>query len=225
MTLAEQQFHNAPLTLTIRSLHAQNDGAEIAVRVLLESGEHREERCLTLTTEQYCELKPMRGEIDEESYEALEAASQLCQAIRCGENLLSYGANSVQMLTQKLTQRGFLRETAAQAAQKLQQMGLIDEENDLRGELDKCLRKLWGSKRIWAHLWNRGFGSEAMNMLPTLLEEIDFPENCARLVRKHYTEIPTEREERRKLIASLGRYGYSLPEIREAFRIFDSEKE
>lgn len=205
------------MTITIRSLHAQNDGAEVALRVLLESGEHREEQRLLLTVEQYYELKPVRGVIDEETYERLEDASKLCQAIRCGENLLSYGANSVQMLTQKLIQRGFLRETAAQAAQRLREMGLIDEESDLRREFEICLGKLWGSKRIYAHLWNRGFGNEALSELPALLEEVDFAENCAKLVCKHYAVIPTEHDERRRLIASLGRYGYSLAEIREAF--------
>lgn len=206
----------ASVLITIRSLHAQNDGAEVALRIVIENGELREERRLVLTTEQYCELKPMRGEIGEEYYDALESASQLCAAIRAGEHLLSYGANSVRTLTQKLVHRGYLHETAAQAAQKLSDMGLIDEAGDLRRELDKCLRKLWGAKRIQAHLWSRGFGADAMAELPALLEEIDFVANCAALIRKHYGTLPTQPDDRRRMMASLGRYGYSLSEIREA---------
>ena len=211
------QFSASELTLTVRSLQARNDGAEIAVCVLLENGEQKEERQLLLTAEQYCELRPVRGAITEEEFERLEAAAVLCNAIRSGENLLSYGANSVQLLAQKLMRRGFARDVATEAAQKLQAMGLIDEQSDLRRELERCTAKLWGAKRIRAHLWSRGFGTDAMAELPALLEEIDFVASCTALIRKHYTGVPTDADERRQMIASLSRYGYSITEIREAF--------
>ena len=217
MIHASQTGAYAGMTITVRSLYAQNSGAEVALRILLENGEHREERRLILTTEQYCELKPVRGEITEEYYDTLEAAAQLCAAIRAGEHLLSYGANSERALTQKLVRRGYLHETAALAAKKLCEMGLIDEQGDLRRELEKCLRKLWGAKRIQAHLWSRGFGADAMSALPSLLDEVDFVSNCAALIRKHYGTVPNGADERRRMIASLGRYGYSLSEIRAAF--------
>lgn len=216
MIHAMRAVSDGETVITVRSLHAQNDGAEVALRILLENGERREERRLVLTTEQYCELKPVRGVISEERFDVLESAAQLCAAIRAGEHLLSYGANSVQALTQKLVRRGYMRETAACAAQRLCEMGLINESGDLRRELEKCLRKLWGAKRIRAHMWSRGFGTDAMEELPALLEEVDFVANCAALIRKHYGTPPQNADERRRMIASLGRYGYSLTEIREA---------
>ena len=222
MTSNPSEFSTAmPLTITVRSLRAQNDGAEVLVQVLLESGEHREQKSLPLTMEQYCDLKPARGIISEETYERLEEASQLCGALRSGENLLSYGANSVQMLARKLVQRGFSREIAMAAAQRLQEMGLIDEERDLRREIEKCTRKLWGSRRISAHLWSRGFSTESLSDLSDLLDEIDFKANCAALIRKKYGEIPTDPAEMRRMTASLSRYGYSLEEIRGAIRSLD----
>lgn len=223
MTQPKQPFAASGMTVTVRSLHAQNDGAEVAVRVLLENGEHREEKRLLLSAEQYFEIKPTRGVISEELYDRMEEASVLCQAIHTGEHLLSYGANTVQQLTQKLLRRGYLRETAATAARKLEEMGLINEQNDLQRELEKCLRKLWGAKRIQAHLWSRGFGAEAMAELPTLLLEVDFVGNCAAMIRKHYGSLPASLDDRRRIIASLGRYGYSLGEIRAAFSIVERE--
>ena len=217
-------FHTSDPVITVRSLYAQNEGSEIAVRVLLESGEHREERRLLITAEQYYELKPCKGVITEECYEQLEEASLLCNAIRSGENLLSYGANSVQMLSQKLMRRGFSRDVAQTAAQKLQAMGLIDEQSDLRRELEKCLRKLWGAKRIRAHLWSRGFASDAMTELPSLLEEVDFASNCAALIRKHYVGIPKDADERRRMLASLSRYGYSITEIQAAISLVEASE-
>ena len=139
-----------------------------------------------------------------------------CNALRSGEHLLSYGANSVQLLSQKLMRRGFARDVALCAAQKLQEMGLIDEQNDLRRELEKCLRKLWGAKRIGAHLWSRGFAADAMSELPALLEDVDFVSNCVALIGKHYVGIPADPDERRRMVASLSRYGYSIGEIRAA---------
>ena len=221
MIMQSQGATSEPLQITVRTLRAQNEGSEISVGIVLENGEHREQKSLLLTVEQYYELKPQKGPISEELYDRLEEASTLCRAMRCGENLLSYGANSVRMLSQKLFRHGFRRDIAAEAAEKLCERGLIDERGDMRREVEKCLRKLWGSKRIASHLWSRGFSSEVMGELPSLLEQIDFTVNCAAMIRKHYGVPSDDRDAQRKMIASLSRYGYSLSEIREALRLLN----
>ena len=205
-----------PLTITVRALRAQHDGAEVLVQVLLDNGERREQKSLPLTMEQYCSIKPQKGIISEETYERLEEASQLCMALRSGENLLSYGSNSVHRLTRKLIQRGYARDVAEQAAKCLEETGLIDEARDVRREVERCLRKLWGEKRITAHLWGRGFSPTALQEVPALLEEVDFVQNCASLIRKKYGEVPTDPNELRRMTASLARYGYSIGQIRAA---------
>lgn len=209
-----------PLTITVRALRAQHEGAEMLVQLLLENGEHQEQKSLVITTEQYCEFNLTRGPISEETYEKIEEAAELCRALRSGESLLSYGANSVQALTRKLSGKGYSRKVAAAAAERLAECGLIDEERDMRREVEKCLRKLWGSKRISAHLWSKGYATETMQGLADLLEEVDFAQNCATLIKKHYGEVPTDADEHRRMIASLSRYGYSIGEIREAIRLF-----
>ena len=208
----------ASLRILITRLRVQNANSEVAVRISLESGEHREQKDLPLTMEQYCALQPVKGEITEEQYEELERASELCMALRCGEHLLSYAPSSRLMLTRKIMQRGFSNQVASAAATKLSEMGLIDEAADVRREVEKCVRKLWGAKRISAHLWSRGFASESLSELADLLAEIDFSENCARLIEKHYGGVPAEESEHRRMINSLSRYGYSIGEIREACR-------
>ena len=212
---------NGPFTVTVRSLRARNEGAEIAVTVVLSCGEHHETRILPITIEQYRELNLRRGEIDEERFEALERASRFCSALRCGENLLSYGANSVKMLATKIMRHGFGREEALAAAERLQELGLINEVEDVRREVEKCLRKLWGAGRIKAHLWDRGFGKEAIDALDELLMDVDFAENCAAMIRKHHGGLPESREELRRLTASLYRYGYRSDEIRRAFGLLE----
>jgi SOS response regulatory protein OraA/RecX len=213
---------SSPLTITVRALRAQHEGAEMLVQLLLENGEHQEQKSLVITTEQYCEFNLTRGPISEELYEQIEEAAELCRALRSGESLLSYGANSVQALTRKLVGKGYNREVAAQAAERLAGYGLIDEERDMQREVEKCLRKLWGSKRISAHLWSKGYAAETMRGLSDLLVDIDFSENCAALIKKHYGEVPRDADEHRRMIASLSRYGYSIGEIREAIRLLQS---
>ena len=207
----------------MRSLRAQHEGAEVVVGVLLESGEYREQKSLPITAEQYYEIKPCKGMITEEQYDLLEEASCLCQALRCGENLLSYGSNSVQTLARKIAQRGFSREVALRAAEQLSDRGLIDEKRDVRREVEKCLKKLWGAKRISAHLWSRGFAKESLEELPELLGEVDFTANCAALLRKHHGGVPKELDELRRVTASLTRYGYSIGEIKGAFALLQRE--
>lgn len=212
------EYVPSPMTIQIQRLTSQNAGSEVSVRILLENGEHREQKSLLLTMEQYCEIKPQKGIISEEMYDRLECASEFCRALRCGENLLSYGANSIQMLARKIAQRGFSREVALSAAQKLCEMGLIDEASDVRREVEKCLKKLWGAKRISTHLWSRGFAAESLSELPDLLAEVDFASNCAKLIQKHYGGVPMESNEFRRMTAGLSRYGYSFGEIKTAIK-------
>lgn len=221
--MTHDPFAGGAIKILITRLRAQNSESEVAVQIVLENGEHREQKSLLLTMEQYCELMPVKGEISEEQYEELERASELCMALRCGEHLLSYGSNSVSALSAKIVRRGFSAKVAAEAAERLCEMGLIDEVSDVRREVEKCVRKLWGAKRIRAHLWSRGFASESLAELPVLLEQIDFVENCTRLIQKHYGSIPTDADERRRLTDRLCRYGYSITEIREAFRSIQAE--
>lgn len=208
----------------LRSIRAQNEGSEVSLSIVLRGGEHSEQRTLVLKMEQYLELRPTRGEISEALFDRLEAAALLCSALRCGEHLLAYGPNSVQMLTRKIVQHGFSRELAMTAAQQLAEKGLIDEERDLLRETERCVKKLWGSRRIRAHLWNRGFAAEALEELPTLLGEIDFSANCAALIRKHYGTLPEDVEGQRRMFSALGRYGYSISEIRAACAMLRKEE-
>lgn len=204
--------------ITVTGLRARRNGSEVTVGILLENGEHREREDLPLTMEQYLEIKPERGAIDGEAYERICEASRFCGAFRAGENLLAYGSNSKQALARKIMQRGFEREIAYAAAEKLEEMGLIDEEGDLCREVEKCLKKLWGERRIATYLRTRGFSAGTLEGLPDALESVDFPENCAELIRKHYGGVPSDPAEKQKMIAGLARYGYTLAQIKEAIR-------
>lgn len=209
---------SAPLKITIESIRAKNDGEEMQITVVIENEFARDVRKLVILTEQYCALKPKKGAVTEEQFEALETAARLCGALRSGQSSLSYGSASVLHLTQKIMRHGYSKEEAAAAAERLRDAGLINEDAQLEHEVEKCLRKLWGARRIQNHLWAKGFAKETLASLPALLAPVDFAENCAALIRKRCGSLPGEQEERKKLFAALVRYGYSPDEIRAAFR-------
>ena len=77
----------SPLTITVRALRAQHEGAEMLVQLLLENGEHQEQKSLVITTEQYCEFNLARGPITEDVYEKLEQA-KASRNIDIGENAI-----------------------------------------------------------------------------------------------------------------------------------------
>ena len=208
----------ATLSISIESLRAQKEGEEMQVTVVLENGTNRDVRKLVILTEQYCALNLKKGPLTEEQFDALDAAARLCGALRSGQSALSYGSASVLHLTQKIMRHGYSKEEATAAAERLRNAGLINEDAQLEHEVEKCLRKLWGARRIQSHLWSKGFSRETLAALPALLEGVDFVENCAALIRKHYKTLPEDAAGRKKLYASLARYGYSPEEIRAAFR-------
>ncbi len=207
------------IVISVLSIRAQNNGAEMTVTVSMDNGLTQDIRKLVILTEQYCTLKPTKGPITEEQFDALESASRLYGALKAGQSALSYGSASVLHLAQKIMRHGYTKEEATAAAERLRDIGFINEDNDLTHEVEKCLRKLWGPGRIRNYLWTKGFAKETLEQLPSLLSEIDFSSNCASLISKHYASLPTESKERQKLYAFLSRYGYTQDEIRKGLRL------
>ncbi len=203
----------------IEAIRARREGAEIVLLLTISENGKSESFKLTIPTEVYCEKKLRRGVISKELFEELQTISRRFDAIRCGENLLAFGPNTEQRLTRKIMRHGFTRDEAEEATKILLERGLIREEEDMRAEVVNCLRKLWGRRRIEFFLRSKGYADKTISGLPELLRGVDFPKQCARLIRKYYGEVPTDRAERDRMYASLTRYGYSLDEIRHALQI------
>lgn len=201
----------------ICGIRAQNEGADVLLSLLTKEGEKRQ---LTITMEQYLDLHIKKGEaLSFERMEALEEAAAFCGALRCGENLLAYAPSPTLALARKIVQHGHKRAVAEAAANELAKKGLINEMALLKREVNRCVKKLWGQRRIRSYLWTRGYGKDALDSLDDLLLDIEFSEVCAELIRKQCGSLPKDPEERQKLKAKLVRYGYSPEEIRQAFRL------
>lgn len=156
------------------------------------------------------------SEIDEDEYCELETAAEVTSAVKKGLTVLSFGSNSEAMLVLKLRRRGVKREYAEQAAAYLKKHGYINENGDAEREVERCLRKHWGLIRILAHLKSKGYDDQIVNVAEEMLSNEDFSAHCAKLISLNYSELPTDVKEKRKMISSLVRYGYTMSEIENA---------
>ena len=208
------------MTITLTELKAINGGDEVCVTAEITQGENKEIKKLFLLAGQYTSLRIRKGEISEERFDEIARAADVASAYKKGLFLLGYGACSEKKLKFKLRTKGFSEDVSTEAVEMLVRTGCIDEKSDAEREVERCLMKLWGRKRIIAHLYTKGFAADAVNEACTLLDEVDFVENCRKLIMKdHREQLMAAREDitlMTKLCAALQRMGYSFSEIREA---------
>lgn len=205
-------------SISITRIARAEDETLVTLSVTIEADGKKDKRWFLVPEKFFFEERLKKGEITPEIFERIESESKKCRAYLRGANILGYGANSEKKLTEKLQKRGFDRETATSAAKKLKKDGFIDEEKDATNKAFACVRKLWGKKRIIAKLYESGYRNDAIKAAAERLSEVDFTENCKKLIAKKVKALPTDRKELEKLTAFLLRYGYSLSEIKEAYR-------
>lgn len=208
------------MIITVTTLVALNGGEETCVCIELSDGIHSEVQKLTLLTKQYALLRIKKGQIDREKYEELVRASSLAAAYKKGLVFLGYGSHSKRTLYYKLKSRGFSDEITNEAISMLCLEGYINEDDSCIREAEKCNAKLWGKKRTVAHLYSKGFSDLSVNEALRELDDIDYTENCKKLILRDYkhrlTRAREDKAEMSKLIASLTRMGYSFFEIKSA---------
>lgn len=211
------------MKISIISVSALSEGAEMLITLSIEDGNgRREKRKLLIFTESYLELGLKKGDtVDEDTFDRLEELSRRCVAIRKGSDLLSYSASSKVRLAQRLRGKGIDPENARAAANRLEEMGLINEELDVERAVQACLKKLWGKKRIYRELSAKGYEHDIIARELETIDEDTLVDNCVTLLQKKHKTFPKDPEVRKKIVASLVRYGYSFSEIKQALIIIE----
>ena len=186
------------------------EGGVVRLTVIEERFEGDVRRAYSLPAEAYERLgAPAAGDyVDEETLSAIAEAEGQMKATEKAVSLLSYGDNSCRGLYRKLRSRGYDSETAEAAVARMLQKGYIREDEQARRLVIACAtRKLWGRRRIVAHLCEKGYDVALSRRVIAEAEadgEIDFTETAKELIEKKLGE-DAPAEERRKL---LYRYGY-----------------
>ncbi len=153
--------------------------------------------------------------LSEEELRALLDESGRRRAEEKAVYLLSRGDHSRRGLEEKL-RRSSGREAAAQAAQRMEELGYVnDERYALRLARDLTERKLYPRRRAVQELCARGVDRELAVRAVEETEKEDLDKALELIVKKQYNRLHDE-DGRRKAGAALARYGFDGGTIRRA---------
>ncbi len=165
----------------------------------------------------YSEKWHSMEEIDAEELAALENAVNSRRAFLSGMNLLSRRAHGKKELINKLASR-HPREAAENAVQKLEELGLIDDEKFAEELADELLRrKKFAPKRIEAELVMKGIDRQIARDAVNSLDKDDFNRIILLLNSKYKNYLSDEKGIRRAQNGLL-RMGYGCSDIKKAVK-------
>lgn len=205
------------ITARIKSIRPiENEPLSLITLVLCDGEEQKTER-LTVFADFCAENGIGIGAADENTVETLRDAAALCAAVRRGESILSFAASSKKALTAKLVRKGISPEYARRAADMLSERGFVDDRENALIEAERCVRKLWGPRRILQHLTQKGYSDAVLYEVREFLSDTDFSESAELLMEKRYPgALSKDRREKERAVAALMRYGYSISDVRAA---------
>ncbi len=155
--------------------------------------------------------------------------TQLCQLIQASDArrakekalyLLGHRSHSKKELIEKITRTTAGREAAQAAADRMEELGLIDDQAYGRNLAKELFRQRgYGARRVKHELRLKGIQEE---LIEELLEEFggedQAVENIRRILEKKYAGWQEDEKLKRRAYGALQRYGYSYEEIREGMR-------
>lgn len=161
-------------------------------------------------------------DLDEDDVNELRSSSLLSMARdRCIE-MLSRRRMSRKELVDKLLRKGESEETAEFCADWLEEKGFLNDESYAAAVARHYANKGYGAGRVRSELHRRGVERElwddAVDNMPSSDDKLD------KLISSKLKD-PEDREQVRKVSASLYRRGYSWDEIRSALRRYNAQTE
>lgn len=140
------------------------------------------------------------------------------QALDAAAKQLSYRALSVNMLREKLLQKGHSEDASDYAIAWLLEHKLLNDSAFAQSIIHTYARKGYGQARIKQELNKRGIHSETAAELLAQFETND--EQILSLLDKRLKGDISNKKELDKAIAFLQRRGFSWTEIRDALKIY-----
>lgn len=135
--------------------------------------------------------------------------------------MVSRRAYSRQELERKLKDKGESPESAAAAADWLEQMGAVDDLEYARALARRCAARGYGRAKIRSELFRRGVSRELWEQA---MEEMDPAEAAVdRYLRSKLGGAPAGKKELKKAADSLYRRGFSWQEIQAGLRRYGAE--
>jgi regulatory protein len=156
---------------------------------------------------------------DELTQEELSELMERSDARRAREKalyLLEHRSHSKRELTEKIARTAASREAAQAAADRLEEIGLIDDKAFAESYARELfLRKRFGALRVRQELSRKGIDRELIDqVMAPYLEEDTGEENIALVLARRYPLWREDEKIRRRAVAALQRLGYSYGQIR-----------
>ncbi len=205
---------------------AENSRGKFLITVKLSTGQHEEVRTFPvfryfLKNEIFLGNPPNIGDfLGAETFEALEFAEECSNAAIKAVSLLAFGDNTARKLSDKLRQKGFSKEAAAEAVRFCVEKRYINEEDHLRRLMEQlCERKKYGLRRIRQEVFQKGFSDETVKaVFEEAAASLDFEAAVYERVKKLGVDAFSTPEKKKKHVSSLLRYGFSVEEINGALK-------
>ena len=182
------------------------------------------EQAVKIDTETFLRsgLRPGDELTDEELHELIQA-SDAQRAKEKALYLLEHRSHSKKELTEKIARTAASREAAQAAADRMEELGLLNDEDYARRYARELFtRKRWGAMRVKQELKRKGIAPELVDELLTEYQDEDATlENMRALLEKKYPDWPDDEKVRRRAFAALQRLGYSYADIRRAMESDD----
>lgn len=160
-------------------------------------------------------------ELDEEALEDLTARAEGLRALQKAYTYLSYQALSRKKLGDKLKTAGFSPSAVEAAMQRLEQLGLVDDEALAQRLMDVMQKsKHWGPRRREQELYKRGITCESECESGDEREHIRY-----HLEHKYRKRDLSDPDERRRVSAGLVRLGFSFEDIRAVIHEYSNNFE
>ena len=205
---------------------AEGSKGKFLITVKLSTGQHEEVRTFSvfryfLKNEIFCGEPPAVGDfLGADKFEALEFAEACSNAAIKAVSLLAFGDNTAKKLSDKLRQKGFSRDAAAEAVRFCVEKRYIDEEDQLKRLMELlCEKKKYGVRRIRQEVWQKGFSEDVLKAhFEENAAELDFDAAVYDRVKRLGKDAFSTHEQKKKHVSSLLRYGFSMDEINRALK-------
>ena len=205
---------------------AEGSKGKFLITVKLSTGQHEEVRTFSvfryfLKNEIFCGEPPAVGDfLGADKFEALEFAEECSNAAIKAVSLLAFGDNTAKKLSDKLRQKGFSRDAAAEAVRFCVEKRYIDEEDQLKRLMELlCEKKKYGVRRIRQEVWQKGFSEDVLKAhFEENAAELDFDAAVYDRVKRLGKDAFSTPEQKKKHVSSLLRYGFSMDEINGALK-------
>ena len=153
---------------------------------------------------------------------SFEEDAQFVAAKKKALDLLNYQPLTFARLVEKLREREFSEELAQAAAERMQELGLVnDEEYARRSFRYYSETKCYGARRVRQEMLHKGVPSD---IISRVFEETDVDWIALALVRlrKKYPDANDNPKAKNRAYGGLARYGFSPSEIRNALTELES---